>query len=108
MRMWSADPKKMCRKHLLGEHAEMHMFAGTINSGKSIMGYVKNNLLDPNNIERRHNLLADEMLARGYKHNSPISLTPNWRPCFTHPLDDEKSLYDLLERCPDCRKNYAS
>lgn len=32
MRMWMVDPKIMCRKHLLGEHLELHMLAGCINN----------------------------------------------------------------------------
>ena len=45
MRMWMVDPKIMCRKHLLGEHVEHHMFVGTINKRISIVGYLRDNLL---------------------------------------------------------------
>jgi hypothetical protein len=30
MRMWMVPPKVMCRKHLLGEHVEIHMLAGSL------------------------------------------------------------------------------
>ena len=36
MRMWMIDPKLLCRKHLLGEHLEIHMFVGTINKGINV------------------------------------------------------------------------
>ena len=35
MRMWNVDVTKMCNKHLLGEHVEMHMFVGIIIKGTS-------------------------------------------------------------------------
>jgi hypothetical protein len=28
--MWMVDPRIMCRNHLLGEHAEIHMFVWNI------------------------------------------------------------------------------
>ena len=33
MRMWLVNPALLCRQHLLGEHVEMHMFAGHILEG---------------------------------------------------------------------------
>ena len=30
MRQWMVDPRLLCRKHLLGEHVENHMFIGTL------------------------------------------------------------------------------
>lgn len=46
MRMWMIDPKKMCNKHLFGEHVELHMFVGIINKNKSLAGYLKNKLIE--------------------------------------------------------------
>jgi len=28
MRMWMLNPKALCRKHLMGEHVEIHMLVG--------------------------------------------------------------------------------
>ena len=39
MRQWNIDPHCMCRKHLLGEHTEMHMAVGTLRRGLSIAGF---------------------------------------------------------------------
>lgn len=33
MRMWLVPPSHMCRKHLLGEHVELHMLLGTLKKG---------------------------------------------------------------------------
>jgi hypothetical protein len=74
--MWLVDPKIMCRKHLLGEHVEMHMLAKSILAGKSLAGYVAKGLIDTTQIQSRHDALAQEMLARGYKHNSPLVVPP--------------------------------
>ncbi len=46
MRMWNVLPEYLCRKHLLGEHVEMHMFVGTIKRGVSLNGYIKNKLVE--------------------------------------------------------------
>jgi len=109
MRMWMVQPKIMCRKHLLGEHVEIHMFVSTINSGKKIDGYLANNLLQPYSLHSRHEELSEEMLRRGYKHVSPIddiqfnSLTEiqyGWK------IDNESAQKELLSRCPDCFMNY--
>lgn len=40
MRMWGVDPKVLCTKHMIGEHAETHMFLGTIKKGTSIKGLI--------------------------------------------------------------------
>jgi hypothetical protein len=37
--MWMVDPRQMCRQHLLGEHNELHMFAGTMRKGIGLAGY---------------------------------------------------------------------
>lgn len=111
MRMWLCDPKIMCQKHLCGEHLEMHMFLGTLKKRKKINGYLKNNLFQPRYLYQRHKELADEMIERGYDHQSPLyeldcvpilNLTNEqqyWE------IDKETALKDLLDRCPVCQKN---
>lgn len=34
MRMWVVNPKILCRKHLLGEHVELHMATGHLQRGR--------------------------------------------------------------------------
>lgn len=107
MRMWMIDPRILCRKHLLGEHVETHMFAGTLNAGKDMSGYVRNNLLEVLSLRERHDALAAEMTRRGMKHKSPLrpytcrQMTPKQR---AYKVDQHASLEDLLGRCPQCRK----
>lgn len=109
MRMWMVDPRIMCRKHLLGEHVEHHMFAGTLAKGISVSGYVRDNLMEPLSLLTRHALLAREMEARGYNHKSPLTyvkiehLSPE--EAFT-AVDSSSALRELLRRCPECRARY--
>ena len=72
MRMWMIDPKKMCDQHLLGEHVELHMLVGSIKKGISLNGYVRNGLIEPKSIIKRHEQLAKEMKRRGMNHRSPL------------------------------------
>src|SRR3989304_10134100 len=113
MRMWMVDPKYMCRKHLLGEHLEIHMFVNTIRMGISIKGYIKNNLLEPLSLYARHNDIEKEMTKREYKHKTELNhkivkeainkLSPEDRK---HKIDSNESLKELLIRCSECRERY--
>jgi hypothetical protein len=109
--MWMVDPKIMCRKHLLGEHVEHHMFIGSLRKKLSMDGYVANNLMEPLSLSKRHAELVVEMLVRGFKHHSPLK----WSHHELHYLPDsiilakvdkEAALEDLLGRCPECRARW--
>ena len=102
MRMWGVEPKGMCRRHLLGEHVEMHMLVGTIRAGKSVRGYTDTGLMDLSQVRTRHDALAREMVRRGYRHGSPL-------PPFTIPegtpvgsVDVRANRIALTARCTDC------
>jgi len=111
MRMWMVDPRILCRNHLLGEHLEHHMFIGTIKQKKKVTGYIKNNCFQPRALFERHNALVKEMQRRGYNHKSPITEC-DCDVCYLPSeyqywqIDCNKSLNDLLKRCPECRKRY--
>jgi hypothetical protein len=111
--MWLVNPEYMCTKHLIAEHAELHTCLGAMLRQKSMKGYIENNLLEPSALSDRHKQLRDEMLSRGFKHNSvllsskvrqAISLLPEeYR---SHLVDKKSSLKVLLERCAECKKLY--
>ncbi len=101
MRMWNVDPKLLCRKHLLGEHVETHMFAGTIKKGIKYNGYIKNKLLEIHNLKKRHDIIAEEMVRRGYNHRTPLNFESD---IVIGEIDVEANLKDLFERCQECRK----
>jgi len=103
MRMWMVDPRCMCRKHLLGEHVEIHMLVGSLVRGKSIKGFLDKGLLAPQEIFNRHAALVEEMVRRGYNHKSDLpemdlSIYP------VGHVDIEKSYRELYGRCEKCRR----
>jgi len=101
MRMWMVDPKKLCRKHLLGEHVECHMFVGTILKEISLLGYKEKGLVEVHNLKERHNRLSEEMLLRGYKHNS---LLPEFKSFNYGSINSDENLKILRERCEECKR----
>ena len=111
MRMWMVDPRILCRKHLLGEHSELHKFLPSWKKRHSIKGRVASNSIEPLSYVERHEDLAVEMLKRGYKHESPLSA-----PDFSYldvgylntKVDREKALRLLLDRCPECKERFES
>ncbi len=103
--MWMVDPQYLCKQHLLGEHVECHMFAGTLKKKIKIDGYIKNNLLEPAALINRHAQLVAEMEKRGMRHGSPleevsISYLPKAQQEFT--VNRERALIDLHKRCSKC------
>lgn len=106
MRLWMVDPKILCRKHLLGEHVECHMFLGTLKKKLKMDGYISNNLFEPKSLQTRHDALVSEMINRGYNHNSPLEVNPELIERFSTDIiiDVSKSLNDLLGRCPLCKE----
>lgn len=103
-------PSTMCRKHLLGEHVELHMFVGHLRKLGHIRGYVENNLVEPQSIVSRHAELVEEILRRGYRHESPIS-EPQTLHLFDQEyeavVDRDSAAAELYRRCPDCRAEEA-
>jgi hypothetical protein len=75
MRIWDIPPSKLCTKHLLGEHRELHAIWNILTQNKS--GYSKH----PETLRwrgklaalyLRHEELAKEMLRRKYNHKTEL------------------------------------
>ena len=99
------DPRIMCRQHLLGEHAEIHLFIWAISRGNSVRGYTQKGFLEIRNLYDRHEELMKEMKQRGYKHNS--DLDKKWRQAEELGyIDKEESLKQLINRCQRCRERH--
>lgn len=78
MRIWDIPPDKLCRNHLLGEHNELHAIWNILTQGKK--GYADH----PETKRWRgklkalfmvHEGIAQEMVERGYNHQSPLDKT---------------------------------
>jgi len=105
MRQWMVDPEIMCRKHLLGEHLEHHMFAGAINKGTSMGRFLTNNLLEPASLQSRHDELVAEMKRRGYNHKSTMPQI-NDPGLLRVTINKTAALTELLRRCPECLQRH--
>lgn len=107
MRMWKVPTKYLCRKHLLGEHVEHHMFIGTHAKKVRLNGYIDKGLLDTTYLSQRHAELVEEMTSRGYNHRSPIdedvceSIKIQYHN-YPSALDIDANVQELIRRCPDC------
>lgn len=100
--MWKINPKLLCRQHLLGEHLETHMFQEHVRHHKNLTGYINSGLVEVHNIRQRHDELTDELLRRGYKHNSPMYPAPFYT---AGSVDIATSLKELNLRCTECSNN---
>lgn len=102
MRMWMVEPNKMCRKHLLGEHVELHMFVGVINKGNDLEGYFKKKLVCVSEIKKRHDDLVNEMKTRGYNHKSELP-DFKWDKLECGEIDVNENIQELKLRCKECK-----
>lgn len=103
MRMWMVNAKSLCKKHLLGEHGELHKHRHNFVKGHSIEG--RRGQIEPISMEKRHDELAKEMISRGYNHKSEYEqpdLAKYNLVGFT--VDVAASTQDLHARCQDCLK----
>lgn len=103
--MWMVEPKMMCRKHLLGEHVELHMLASNIEAGRELDGYIVRGLVEIDRIPERHEELVIEMTKRGYKHSSPLFFD-TWmaQQYMVGKVDDVENRKELMKRCDECKK----
>lgn len=77
MRIWDVHPKFLCRKHLLGEHRELHGLWNILTKHKGKGGYSHH----PETLRWvgkqralyvRHEALVMEFMNRGYRHHTPL------------------------------------
>lgn len=105
------DPTKLCRKHLLGEHGEIHKHRHNFVKQHSISGRLMPIVqIEPSSMKIRHDELAKEMIRRGYSHQSPYDMPSLSYLSSTDRearVDIEISKKDLKKRCRDCFKGRA-
>ena len=108
MRMWMIDPKCLCKKHLLGEHGELHKHHWCFEKEHKMDGRFHPVVqIQPKDMKKRHDELSEEMLRRGYNH-----LSPYCQPDISHmPIEQQRavvnkkiSIQDLKSRCVECKK----
>jgi hypothetical protein len=108
MRIWDVPPEKLCRNHLLGEHSELHGIWTILTEGRQ--GYANHPEVvrwrgKLKALYRKHRQIVDEMLKRGYQHNSPLD--PALATGVEHQDDHVDSLQEqvriLRDKGCDCR-----
>lgn len=110
-RLWlGVDPEELCDTHLLGEHSEMHQEVGTWlrhpYGEATVEGHTEKAQVMPHLIRERHDDLAEEMLARGMNHDSPLEdFDPDAMP--EVPQDRMDGIHEanrdrLARRCQEC------
>jgi len=77
MRVWDIHVKHLCRKHLLGEHRELHGLWNILTKHGGTGGYshhpeTKRWIGKEKALYNRHEELVKEMTKRGYNHHSPL------------------------------------
>jgi Pyrimidine dimer DNA glycosylase len=75
VRIWDIPPERLCRAHLLGEHRELHAIWAVLTTGKAGYRHHPETLRWEGRLAAlyaRHAELVSEMLARGYRHASPL------------------------------------
>lgn len=108
MRIWDVPPGRLCRKHLLGEHAELHAVWSVLTLKKP--GYSRH----PETLRwkgrlralfLKHEEIVAEMLSRGYAHNSPLdeelATGSAEQDVFVDTLDEQRRI--LAAKGCDCR-----
>ena len=78
MRIWDIDPKLLCRKHLLGEHNELHAIWNIITQDRKGYSHHPETRRWKGKLKalfRVHEGIVQEMLSRGYNHQSPLDKT---------------------------------
>jgi hypothetical protein len=108
MRIWDLDPALLCRKHLLGEHRELHGLWNIYVKGKQ--GYRNH----PETIRwegklgalrLRHEALVAEMERRGWNHKSPLGEPPHGHSgvqlVFVNTIEEQIEL--LRNKGCDCK-----
>lgn len=105
MRMWMIPVSKLCDRHLLGEHVEIHMLVGCIKRKMNIAGYLTDKLVFPSKIQQRHKQIAAEMKKRGFNHKSELpEYTLSRKYLKENQPDLKHNKQDLASRCQACRK----
>lgn len=77
MRIWDIHPEDLCRKHLLGEHRELHGLWNILTKHGGVGGYshhpeTKRWAGKEHALYKRHDALVNEMKKRKYNHQSPL------------------------------------
>ncbi|WP_435333828.1 hypothetical protein [Haloarchaeobius sp. TZWWS8] len=70
-----------------------------------LQGHADRGQIDTSRILSRHDEVVNEMLDRGYNHESPLTYEDELQ---LGTVDEASNLTDLADRCDDCRERIDS
>lgn len=106
MRMWLIKPSLLCTQHLLGQHNELHMIAGSIRKNIDLTGYYEKGLLQPTLLNKYHQEIVKEFKRRNWNHKSPLNFRKRLsEQDLNAEVDLTKAYIDLIDRCGKCKSN---
>jgi hypothetical protein len=79
LRVWDIDPRKLCRRHLLAQHNEIHgIWSIIVNERRGYAHHPETNRWRGRlgALHVRHAATAGELIERGFRHNSPLPDAP--------------------------------
>lgn len=109
MRVWDIHVKHLCRKHLLGEHRELHGLWNILTKHGGKGGYsshpeTKRWIGKLRALHDRHEALVVEMQKRGYNHHSPLdkklATGKGTQKSYINTLKEQKSI--LTDKPCEC------
>ena len=110
MRMWMLPPETMCRKHLLGEHVELHMLSPeAYGAGKTFTGSSPGSWRTPGACSGGTKSLCSKCSGAAHRHASPLdeaeceTLARRYGHTGTG-IDAGANAAELARRCPECAK----
>ncbi|HSX09131.1 MAG TPA: pyrimidine dimer DNA glycosylase/endonuclease V [Candidatus Saccharimonadales bacterium] len=110
MRIWDLSPTILCRKHLLGEHRELHSIWTVITQHKKGYAHHPETLRWIGKLKalaNRHEQLVKEMKKRNYRHHNELDLSlatgDAHQTTLIHTLAEQKQI--LRDKHCDCRVN---
>lgn len=98
MRIWDISPIKLCNKHLLGEHSELHAVWSVITNDKKGFANHPETLRWKGKLKAlylRHEQQIKEIENRGFNHNSPLDI--NFATGYSVQKDFVDSLQDQIK-----------
>lgn len=107
MRIWDLPPSVLCRKHLLGEHRELHSIWTVLTQNKKGYSHHPETIRWIGKLKalaKRHEALVKEMQKRGYQHHSDLDMSlatgDAIQKTFIHTIEEQKEI--LRNKHCDC------
>ncbi len=108
MRVWDLPPQLLCNQHLVAEHSELHTIWSVLTRGLKGWSHHPETRRWEGKLAAlyaRHEAEVEEMLRRGFRHESPLDKRLATGEAGQREYVDapEEQVKLLRERCERCR-----